>query len=380
MLFGRSVKIAFAVSLVLSLTFFVLGCGREKNKTDYELGKGFFLASDYTQATIKLENWLQKKKNPYRIEANAMLAVIYHDTETRKADYEKEIEILKGYGNEGMVAVLKLVENPTIASRLQNPIDDILIAGGQLSVEPLMEVLKGQNWRLKVHAHQVLTKMGEPAVPALTAALNSPATDRFAKSMAIDALSKIKDLQSEPLIEQKLNDPDRLVRVSAAVALHAMGKENPTKIILAGLKDPDVEVRRVASKAMADLFENPPADQLVGLLKDQDPDIRNNATVAIGKTRTVETARLLTKAMRDDKSEEVRNSAGLALDSMGEVAVDPVIELLKNTNDMELTIRTAQILGNIGDKRAVPALEAAYKSSKRDLEKNEIAKALNKID
>jgi HEAT repeat protein len=380
MLFGRSVKIAFTVSLVLSLTFLILGCGREKNKTDFELGKGFFLASDYSQATIKLENWVQKKKNPFLLEAHVMLAVMYHDTESRQADYEKEIGILKSYGSEGMMAVLKLMENPTTATRLENPIDEILIAGGQLSVEPLMEVLKGQTWRLKVHAHQVLTKMGKPAVPALTIALNSPTTDRFTKSMAIDALSKMKDLQVESLIEQKLNDPDRLVKVSAAVALHAMGKENPTKIILEGLKDPDVEVRRVASKAMAELFENPPADQLVGLLKDQDADIRNNATVAIGKTRTAETAKMLAKAMRDDKSEEVRNSAGLALDTLGEVAVEPVIELLKGTNDMELTIRAAQILGNLGDKRAVPALESAYKKSKRDLEKNEIAKALNKID
>ena len=380
MLFGRSVKIAFTVSLVLSLTFLILGCGREKNKTDYELGKGFFLASEYTQATIRLENWVQKKKNPYLVEAHAMLAVIYHDNDARKPEYGREIEILKGYGNEGMTAVLKLVENPTVASRLQNPINDILVAGGQLSVEPLMEVLKGQNWRLKVHAHQVLAKMGKPAVPALIAALKSPTTDRFAKSMAIDALSKIKDLQVESSIKQKLNDPDGLIRVSAAVALHAMGKENPTRIILEGLKDPDVEVRRVASKAMAELFENPPADQLMGLLKDQDAGIRNNATVAIGKTRNAETAKMLAKAMRDDKSEEVRSSAGLALDSMGEFAVEPVIELLKGASDMELTIRAAQILGNLGDKRAVPALEDAYKKEKRDLVKNEIAKALNKID
>jgi len=380
MLLTRSVKIAFITSMVLSLTFLILGCGREKPKNDFELGKGFFLASDYSQAMVHLERWVQKKKNPNLIEAHAILAVIYHDMDNRKTEYEREIEILKSYGKEGMTTVLKMMENPVIATRLQNPIDDILVAGGQLSVEPLITVLKGQNWRLKVHAHQVLAKMGEPAVPALTEVLNNPTTDRYAKSMAIDALSKMKALQAEPLIQQKLNDPDRLIRVSSAVALHSMGKENPTKIIIEGLKDPDVEVRRVASKAMADLFDNPPADQLIDLLKDQDPDIRNNAIIAIGKTRSAETARLLTKAMRDDKSEEVRNSAELALEKMGESAVEPVIELFKSADDMELKVRAAQILGNLGDKRAVPALEDAYKKEQRPLVKNEIAKALNKID
>jgi len=380
MLLTRSVKIAFITSVVLSLTFLMLGCGREKPKNDFELGKGFFLASDYSQAMVHLERWVQKKKNPNLIEAHAILAVIYHDMDNRKTEYEREIEILKSYGKEGMSTVLKMIENPVIATRLQNPIDDILVAGGQLSVEPLITVLKGQNWRLKVHAHQVLAKMGEPAVPALTEVLNNPTTDRYAKSMAIDALSKMKALQAEPLIQQKLNDPDRLIRVSSAVALHSMGKENPTKIIIEGLKDPDVEVRRVASKAMAELFDNPPADQLIDLLKDQDPDIRNNAIIAIGKTRSTETARLLTKAMRDDKSEEVRNSAEFALKKMGESAVEPVIELFKSADDMELKVRAAQILGDLGDKRAVPALEDAYKKEQRPLVKNEIAKALNKID
>ena len=34
----------------------------------------------------------------------------------------------------------------------------------------------------------------------------------------------------------------------------------------------------------------------------------------------------------------------------------------------------------IGDKRAVDSLEGAYKREKNDMAKNEIAKALNKID
>jgi HEAT repeat protein len=108
--------------------------------------------------------------------------------------------------------------------------------------------------------------------------------------------------------------------------------------------------------------------------------VRNYAAIALGKSSNDEVVKVLVKAMRDDKDEQVRNSAGKSLEKIGKPSVEPLVELLKSTNDMELTIRVAQILGNVGDKRAVPALEDAYKKEKRDMVKNELAKALNKID
>jgi HEAT repeat protein len=198
--------------------------------------------------------------------------------------------------------------------------------------------------------------------------------------MAIDALSRIKGSNAESMIEQKLNDPDRLVKVAAIVALHTMGRTNPTDVIVEGLKDPDVDVRREAAKAMAEVFDDPPADKIIPLLKDQDPDVRNYAAISLGKTKSDEAVNVLVKGMRDDKNEQVRNSAGMSLEKIGAQSVEPLNELLKSTNDMELVIRIAQILGSIGDKRAVSSLESAYKREKRDMVKTEIAKALNKID
>jgi HEAT repeat protein len=365
-----------SIILILSLSFLAYGCGRER-KDNFELGKGFFLASDYQGAVVRLEEWVKKKKNPNQVEAHAMLALMYHDMEYRKADYEREIGILKEYGEPGMEAILRLMQNPTTASRLQSQIDDVLVAGGSFSIGPLMASLSGANWRLKTHAQQVLAKMGETAVPALESILNS--SDRYAKSMAIEALSKINNQKSMPLIEKKLDDPDMLVKVTAAIALHSMGKDNPSQIIIDSLKDPDIDVRRMAAKAMAETFDNPPSTQLLPLLKDADPDVRNYATIALGKSKNVESVQVLVNAMRDDKNEEVRNSASKAIESIGTPAVDPLIKLLNNTEDMELIIRIAQILGNIGDDRAVDSLESKYKKEKRDMVKAEVAKALNKI-
>jgi HEAT repeat protein len=374
MVVGRRVKIALGISLVLLM----FGCGREKGKTDFELGKGYFLASEYTQSMVRLESWVKKKKNPDLPDAYAMLAVMYRDKENRKSEYEQVIGILKDYGDEGMGAVVKLVENPTVAGRLQENIDDILVKGGSSSVRPLINALKSPNWRLKVHAHEALIKVGQPAVPALIAALEIP--DPYTKSMAIDALSKIDAKSAEPMIQQKLNDPDKLVKVSAAVALYAMGKTDSADIIVDGLKDPNVDIRRIAAKAMAEIFKDPPADKMIALMKDPDPDVRNYVIIALGKAKSESAVSMLVKEMRDDKNEQVRTSAGQALEAIGTPSVDSLISLLKSTNDMELIIRAAQILGNIGDKRAVPAMEDAYKRSKNDMTKNEIAKALNKID
>lgn len=371
------IKRWISVVLSLFLLFLVLGCSREK-KSDLELGKGFFLASDYSQAMIRLENWVSKKKNPNQEEAHAILAIIYHDMDNRKAEYEREIGVLKNYGEVGMKAVIKLMENPTIASRLQKPIDDILITGGSISIGPLIDNLKSSNWRLKTHAQQVLAQMGESAVPALSNALNSP--DRYTKSMSIEALSKINSQGTMPLIEQKLNDPDKLVKITAAIALYSMGKTDSSEIIVGSLNDPDVDVRRAASKAMAESFSDIPVGKLLPLLKDADPDVRNYSTIALGKAKSEESVQVLVNEMRDDKDEQVRNSAGKALEAIGSPAVDALVKLMNQTDDMELIIRTAQILGTIGDKRAVEAMESKYKKEKRELVKAELAKALNKID
>jgi len=372
------VKRCISVTLALSLLFLAMGCGREKSKSNFELGKAFFHASDYGEASTRLETWLTKKNNPDREEAHAMLVIIYHDMPKRQAEYEREMGMLKSLGEPGATAVVKLMENPSTAGRLQRTIDDVLLTAGSISIKPLMEHFNGANWRLKVHAQQVLSQMGDLAIPALTDALNS--TDRFTKSMAIEALSRIDSQATMPLIEKKLEDPDRLVKVTAAVALHSMGKSNPTKIIVEALNDPDVDVRRAATRAMAQILDDPPVSKILPLLKDADPDVRNYATIAIGKSKSAESVQALVKEIESDTNEQVRNSAGNALESIGELSVEPLIKLLQRTDDMELIIRLAQILGNIGDKRAIEPLENMYKKESRALIKNEVAKALNKID
>lgn len=375
------------ILLILVSLVLVLGCGREKAKTDFELGKENFLASNYIQAIMRLETYLTEpsKKSSKEssgiseaLEAHAMLAVMYRNDETRQALFEEEMKKLQAAGKQGMAVVLKLGLNPTTESRLGSTIIDILVRGGELSMEPLLNDLNGPNPRLRVFAQNVLIEMGAMAVDPLIKLLNNP--DPYARSRSIEILSKIGDKRVIEPLKQKLNDPVRLVQVQAAAALYGMGQQVPVDIIINGFKDQDVVTRKAATKAAWEMLDNPPLNPLLKVMIDNDPDVRNYAVLAIGKTRSPEAVEPLIKVLQGDAVDQVKNSAAKSLEAVGKPAVDPLINLLETTKDIGTTIRIVQVLGNIGDKRAIKPLEKVYNGATNPLLKNETAKALNKID
>lgn len=369
------------IIIVAMTLFLVFGCGRPPQKSDFELGEEYFRAAAYKDAMMKLETWLKENPNDeqgHNTKAHVMLAVMYHDDETRQKLFETKFKILQGMGEPGMAAVLKLIEEPTIASRLGNTINDILVKGGELSVPPLMQNMKSPNQRLRIYARDVFVQLGEPAVASLIELLNDP--DLYNRSRAIEVLSKIGDKKAIKPLEAKLSDSSGLVRIQAAAALYGMGQENTTKkVILDALKSEDVQAKRVAIKAVAESVDDPPLKPMLELMKDADADVRNYAAQAIGKTRSAEAVPPLVKILQEDENQQVRASAAGSLEKLGKSAVEPLIKVLEGTEDMELTIRIVQILGNLGDKKAIKPLEKVYKETSNAVLKNETAKALNKI-
>lgn len=367
------------IALILALLFLVFGCGREKPKTNFELGKEYFLVSDYPKAMIRLENWVQEfPDSPQSLEGHAILAIIYHDDETRQSYYQGELTALRKSGAPGMAAVLKLVENPTTETRLGRNVSDIMVGGGNASVRPLMDYLRGRNWRLRRYAQNVLIKLGPVAVDSLLQALDDP--DLYVRSMSIQALSQIGDKKAVEPLKQRLQDPSKLIQVEVAAALHRMGQMNPTNVIISALKDESIETRRAAAKAVSEIVENPPLGDMLRVLKDTDAGVRNYAALAIGKTRSPEAIQPLLKALQNDADDQVKASAAKSLEMIGKPAVAPLIGAMEGTKDMGIVIRIAHILGNLGDKRAIKPMEKVYNGATNPVLKNEVAKALNKID
>lgn len=371
------------ILLIASLSL-VLGCPGDKPppKTDFQLGKEHFNASNYDKAMIRLETWLQKDPNDLEgqnTEAHAMLAVIYHDNETRQNLYKVELKKLKDMGNSGMATVLKMIKNPTIASRKGGTISNILVSGGELSIPVLMTDFTSANARLRTYAKSVIIKIGKPAVPELSKLLDDP--DPYNRNRAIDALSEIGDESVIEIVKAKLADPNKLVQVQAAAALYKMGQRSDTrKIILDALEKGDVNARRVAAKAMAELIDDPPMKPMLKAMQDADADVRNHSARAIGKLASPEATKPLIKMLKEDPNDQVRKSVAEALTKIGKPAVKPLIEQLEGTNDIELTIRLVQTLGSIGDKRAIKPLEKVYNSTNNVVLKDATAKSLNKID
>ena len=125
------------------------------------------------------------------------------------------------------------------------------------------------------------------------------------------------------------------------------------------LRDQDEERRREAVEALADLRENGALDLLVQALGDESWRVRKTAVDAIlclGDVARVVDA--LIGALHADENAGLRNAAVEALIRVGEPAT-PV--LLKRMGDPSADVRkfVIDVLGGIGDPRAVGALAAA---------------------
>jgi HEAT repeat protein len=139
-----------------------------------------------------------------------------------------------------------------LAQRFQDPFLDVRIEAcaafikmGNQVVEPLIEVLKDQNWVVREGAVQALEKIADTrAIYPLIEALK----DTNIKKVA-DALIRIGPAAFEPLIEALKNEDSR-IRGGAAIVLGEM--KNPAAIdsLFKVTKDKDPLVRQLASSAI----------------------------------------------------------------------------------------------------------------------------------
>jgi hypothetical protein len=83
--------------------------------------------------------------------------------------------------------------------------------------------------------------------------------------------------------------------------------------------------------------------------------VRIAAADALGQLGDVRAVSTLIKALKDPER-EVRDCAVKALGQLGEPAVDTLTELLKNSDDFDLSDAAAESLSLIPDQRAVDAV------------------------
>lgn len=162
------------------------------------------------------------------------------------------------------------------------------------SVVLLVELLSARDGVVPVVCADVLTRIGEPAVPEVAAALGHP--DPRARRMAAEILGSLPNVGREEddlqvrLAEVVAGDPEWIVRAQAVRALGLRGANHRTPLIarrglLTALVDEDPAVRREAAAALAGLGDPAAVPALLNYLERSvsalDPRGRDAAQAAL---------------------------------------------------------------------------------------------------
>ena len=245
-----------------------------------------------------------------------------------------------------------------------------LIDIGADAVTPLLDALQTRDLNLLAIYEQILARIPS-ASPALIQTLQT--AHPILRARAADIFAVSKDKSSVPALMDALHGEYFTVRARAAIALGRIGETKAIQPILKLLKDPEDEVRIAACLSLG-LFKDPSTfDDITNiLLDDAKIEVRQAAAKALGHTQHPAALPYLMEALRDPfwwYEREVQAGDLLnAIEKMGAVAVDPLIEALKD-NEGAVRKYAAIMLGRLGDVRALEPLGMALYDLHHDVGK-----------
>ncbi len=225
--------------------------------------------------------------------------------------------------------------------------------------------------RLQRSAAEALAQMGSmEAIVALGQAITNQQMDSQIRFDCINALSKINDQRIIPVLADALRDPAKSIRIQAVKVLSELNNILVIPGLLQALDDPDQDVRNEVAIVLGCLGDTHALYVLTDLILHHDVDysiladgdIRIRAVEALGHIDVPETVSTLSEALTC-KNEAVGVKAAQILYSRGDVGKLRII--VNNLENLEPRVRVfaANILGEIGDPHASPALiEALYDS------------------
>ena len=232
-----------------------------------------------------------------------------------------------------------------------------LVRLGADALPALLEALQTRDASLLSLVQQILAHIpsATPAMIKLLGSAHPIIRGRLAEVFAIS-----KDRLAVPALLDAVHGEYFTVRSRAALALGKIGEQKAIKPLLGLLKDPEDEVRIAACLALG-LYRDPTTfDDITNVLLD-DPkiEVRQAAARALGDTQHPGALPYLMEALHDSywwyEREYAVGDLLLAIEKMGNAAVDP---LIKSLQDREGTVRkfAAILLGKLGDPGAIEPL------------------------
>jgi HEAT repeat protein len=207
--------------------------------------------------------------------------------------------------------------------------------------EDWLEHIYSQNPRDVERAEDQVRKLGVRAIPAITAALRDPGTNKSIRRAALKGCVVLERTAAEaiPEVAAQLHDPE--LAAEAGMALSLMGPEAFVPLRDA-LGSPDPLVRKEALRSIGKLKARGPleSDTVLPLLldgmRDHDEDVRVVAATYLGilHESPERSVPALVTGLADENT-EVRRASATALGSFEEGAEGAIPELRKAARDRD---------------------------------------------
>jgi len=255
-----------------------------------------------------------------------------------QGDFEQQWEIAKIFPKLGEIAMLPLVrmihdseadlENRWFAARILGGFDR------PPAIAALIEIIcTDEDAELTAIAIGSLTKIGTPAISALTAILATPGAT-IQRGMAVTILAQIRHSQTiEPLI-QVIDDPDPQLRTTIVEALGSFHDARIPPLLLAKLTDVAASVRKAAVVSLSlrsDLaIELNLSQQLRALLSDLDFAVCEATALGLSRLPDPRVVGILAEVLNSPRfPDRLKSAVILALGWIGSVAaIDSAIAAL----------------------------------------------------
>lgn len=267
-------------------------------------------------------------------------------------------------------ALLAIIEPRDLASREHRAIELFV---GLLRLQEVREA-----------ATKALIAMGAPVVEKLRELLTEPSPQ--VRQTVVEVLGQIGDNHAVEALVSSLRDENQAVRQIAAQylgrlhweplddtqrVLTALAQEDWQRLVqlqgtavqplIGVLHDQSPEIRQGAARTLGEIKTEDAIEALLGELQASSPPMRATVIEALVKIADTYTMARLVDKLSDDNP-IVRQAAAEAFLQLKAKAVKPLSSALQSPS-AEVRCTAAQLLGQIGNKRAIPVLAPALRDT-----------------
>jgi HEAT repeat protein len=260
----------------------------------------------------------------------------------------------------GEVARVEDLEIPELPRKAPEPVDDP--APTKTPLEQYLEALRSSDETIRASAVAALQGMGKEAVEYLIEALNDP--HHTVRIAAAEALGEIRDPDAvDPLIGLS-RDAREDVRIAVAGALGRIGDRRSIQPLVTLFGDGYHGVRVAAADAVT-VFGRDALGALEEALDSPIPVVRVTAAKAIGLIGATESIPILIEHL-GDTAPEVRWSVARALADFGPLAVEPLFLVLRK-GKKSMRLAAIDALWEMPGERAGEALRYALEDEDEEV-------------